>query len=178
MPSSQSGRAQESSTGPMLPSTPIQGMAGGQDGSHNPPNPPSMRVDLSTLQGFYNREQAAVEYSRMHSRYGNHLLSQVNFWKQTFSNLQGAYQQLQTDHTALLTRYELAVTHNVDAGPIIMENMVLRRNIDQLQNGGIQPGQVGNFQETNEVTPIDDDPEYSDYSDYDCPDECCRDDAC
>ncbi|KAH7053469.1 hypothetical protein B0J12DRAFT_660000, partial [Macrophomina phaseolina] len=148
--------------------------------SHHPPSHPSMTIDLNTLQGFYNREQAAVEYSRMHARYGNHLLSQLNFWKQAFTNLQAAYGQLQTDHTALLTRYELAISHNIDAGPIIMENMALKRRLasiewgSQVQNGAIQPGQTEGFPNTNDATPIDDDSDCSDYSDYSCPDDSCR----
>lgn len=115
-----------------------------------------MDIDLNTLQGFYNREQAAVEYSRMHARYGNHLLSQLNFWKQAFTNLQTAYMQLRTDHDALLTRYQLAVTHNIDVGPIIMENMTLRRRLadiedeGQLHNATIHPDQFGEFGDTSD----------------------------
>ncbi|EKG09587.1 hypothetical protein MPH_13374 [Macrophomina phaseolina MS6] len=147
----------------------------------------STSSDQSVVEGrecFYNREQAAVEYSRMHARYGNHLLSQLNFWKQAFTNLQAAYGQLQTDHTALLTRYELAISHNIDAGPIIMENMALKRRLasiewgSQVQNGAIQPGQTEGFPNTNDATPIDDDSDCSDYSDYSCPDDSCREYTC
>lgn len=121
--------------------------------ARHPQNHFNMGIDLNTLQGFYNREQAAVEYSRVQARYGNHLLSQLNFWKQAFTNLQAAYVQLQTDHTALLTRYELAVSHNIDAGPIIMENMALKRRLasiesdGQVQNESIPTDQVGSIAE-------------------------------
>lgn len=95
----------------------------------------------------------------MHARYGNHLLSQLNFWKQAFTNLQAAYVQLQADHTALLTRYELAISHNIDAGPVIIENMALKRRLthlehfeDRYQNQTMRPAQDAGFANTRDGT--------------------------